>query len=79
MKRYSDIAQLVEQVTVHHLVPGSSPGVGAICTKITRKIELNYESSIKEIVGSDIQSLQVGSENRDRFTPPHDGKSPRKT
>ena len=27
---YSDIAQLVEQVTVNHLVPGSSPGVGAI-------------------------------------------------
>ena len=27
---YSDIAQLVEQVAVNHLVPGSSPGVGAI-------------------------------------------------
>ena len=30
MKDYSDIAQLVEQVTVNHWVPGSSPGVGAI-------------------------------------------------
>ena len=26
----SDIAQLVEQMTVNHRVPGSSPGVGAI-------------------------------------------------
>ena len=28
--RNSAIAQLVEQVTVNHLVPGSSPGRGAI-------------------------------------------------
>jgi hypothetical protein len=29
-KFYSDIAQLVEQLTVNQFVPGSSPGVGAI-------------------------------------------------
>ena len=29
MHRHSSIAQLVEQVTVNHPVPGSSPGGGA--------------------------------------------------
>ena len=33
---YSDIAQLVEQVTVNHWVAGSSPAVGARFKSLTR-------------------------------------------
>ena len=40
MKRYSDIAQLVEQVAVNHLVPGSSPGVGAIYGEVTERLKV---------------------------------------
>ncbi len=35
---YSDIAQLVEQMTVNHRVPGSSPGVRAILTYFTQAV-----------------------------------------
>src|SRR5262249_47983776 len=38
LQQDSDIAQLVEQVTVNHRVPGSSPGVGAIPSRCNQDI-----------------------------------------
>ena len=51
MINYSDIAQLVEQVTVNHWVAGSSPAVGAINAGVRSYWE-GHPVVTRKIVGS---------------------------
>ena len=51
MTNYSDIAQLVEQVAVNHLVAGSSPAVGAINAGV-RSYRQGHPVVTRKVAGS---------------------------